>query len=709
MARPVPKPLQGLALGLGAGLLAWALSAAGLLDSAENLTWDWRARALAAPSPFTSRIKIIALDQASLDWGRVSNGLSWPWPRQVYAPIVEFCARGGAKALALDIIFSEPSPLPGDDEELGRALAAGPPSLGAVMAGQATGAETAWPAGLEGKAVSLDGAAGWRLGPGRGLEMPRALFPVTEIARGFTSLGNVQEEPDADQVIRRVAPLRAFAGRGLLSLGLALARPPASSVQDSRVLSWRPGELLVDGRVVPLDESGRAILRFRGGAGVHQKLSAAAVIQSELRLRQGEEPVLDPALLKDCYVLLGFTAPGLHDLRATPLAPLYPGTEVHATALDNLLAGDFIRPAPPWLAGVLALAWGLCAGVTGMLASRGWHSAAALALLPPLPVLTGLAAYVHGLWLPVAAPSLAALSALVGAAIWSYASEGRQRRFIKRAFHHYLSPQVIERILADPSLLRLGGERRELSIFFSDLAGFTAISERLDPHELAALLNDYLSEMTEIILAEGGTLDKYEGDAIVAFWNAPLDQPDHAPRACRAALACQARLDELQGDLAGRAGAPLRARIGINSGPVVVGNLGSRLRFDYTVLGDAANLASRLEGANKVFGSEVMVSQATRDLAGDMPFLELGLIRVVGRREPVRVFMPLTPEQAADQAGGEAFSHGLDMARQFRWEEAARQFGGCGLAPARVYEERCRQLAAQPGAAWDGVWQLSEK
>jgi adenylate cyclase len=717
MARPVPKTLQGLALGLVAGLLAWLLGWAGLLEGWENLTWSWRARALAAPSPATAQIKLIAVDQDSLDWASRENGLSWPWPRQVYVPILDFCARARAKAVALDIIFSEPSPLAGDDEELGRALAAGPPSVGAVMLGRTTGADRVWPAGWEAKTLPLEGPAGlaglagWAEGPGRALAMPRALMPVEPIARGVSALANVMEEPDPDQVVRRVTPLRSFAGRGLLSLGLAGACLPGDCAP-----AWGEAGLVIGGRAIPLDEAGRAILRYRGGPGVHQKFSAAAVIRSALLLASGQPPEIDPALLKDAYVLVGFTAPGLHDLRATPLASLYPGLEVHATALDNLLAGDFLRPAPDWALALSALLLGLAGGLAGGLASRAWQSSLAFLALTPLPALAGLAAYQAGWWWPVAAPTLAAVLALLGAVVLSFASEGRQRRFIKRAFRHYLSPEVIERLLAEPGRLSLGGERRELTIFFADLQGFTAIGERLDPHDLAALLNDYLTEMTEEVLAQGGTLDKYEGDAIVAFWNAPLDQPDHAYRACRAALACQARLARRRSDYAARAGAPLFMRIGVNSGPVVVGNLGSRTRFDYTVLGDAANLASRLEGANKLFGTWVMVSESTwtqagGGRAGQLAGRELGLLRVKGRAAPVRVYEPLDPQGASDAPALAAFAQGLALVRARRWAEAAAAFAGLEEKDpaAAVYAGRCRELAADPAQDWDGVWELAWK
>jgi len=257
----------------------------------------------------------------------------------------------------------------------------------------------------------------------------------------------------------------------------------------------------------------------------------------------------------------------------------------------------------------------------------------------------------------------------------------------------------------------LGGERRELSIFFSDLQGFSSISERLDPQDLTSLLNDYLSDMTDIILAEEGTVDKYEGDAIIAFWNAPLDQPDHALRACRAALQCQRRLQERSREFQERAGSAVRMRIGINTGVVVVGNMGSRQRFDYTVLGDAANLASRLEGANKAFGTGIMIAESTWvQTVGQIAGREIGLLRVVGRKTPVRVFEPVSSDSSFAGDRLHLFERGLACCYENRWTDALEVFLALDDDPvAAVYGRHCRQLLEDPASTWDGVWNLTQK
>jgi adenylate cyclase len=700
------RAFQGLALGLAAGLLAVLLWWSGALNPWERATWSWRARFWAEPSAYTDRVKIIALDQASLDWASENSGLGWPWPRQAYSMVLSYLQRAGARAVIFDVLFTEPSTVQGDDQDFAQAVAQAGNFVGSVFLAADTGSATTWPEGYAAKIPSLAGGPEW-LAAGPARVMPRALLPVKEIALAAKVLANVREQPDPDQVVRSATLVRGFDGRAVASLSLA------PLLMDAGEQARLQGDLLLLGdKSTRLDNQGRMLLRYRGPAGTHRKFSAAAVIQSELRLMEGGKPTIDDAsIFKDCYVFFGFTAPGLHDLRATPVDPLYPGVEVHATALDNLLAGDSLRPGPPWLAAAYTLVLAMLCGLVGVRAGKAWQSVLAFVLLPPLPLLLGFALYQAGLWWPVINATLAVGLALVGAVLLNYATEGRQKRFIKSAFKHYLSPLVIERILADPDSLRLGGERRELSILFSDLAGFTSLSEGLDPEELTALLNEYLSEMSDFILAEGGTLDKYEGDAIIAFWNAPLNQPEHALAACRAALKCQRRLAEREAEYMGRLGRPLRARIGINTGLVVVGNMGSRQRFDYTVLGDAANLASRLEGANKVFGTPLMVSEATwQKTDGKLDGRRLGRLRVVGRSQPVTVYQPLAPAGQGDPDLIRIFEEGLDLLERGQWDQALERFVSLGDDPAaKAYLARLRELFKNEEPDWDGVWNLTSK
>jgi adenylate cyclase len=702
--------LQGIGIGLAAACLAlllWHLQPRWLVR-AEAVTWDWRETVLAKPGAATDRIRLIFLDQYSLDWGK-ERGWSWPWPRQVYAPLLDFCRRGGAKAVAFDVIFSEPSGLGVDDDALlGEAIAAYPGFVGALFVGKETGGQTNWPADTPRPSFPLVGDL---RGPVARFALPRATFPIPEVAARAAVLATVFGNPDSDGVYRRLRPLSVFDGLPVPALGLGAFMAATSN----RVMSLHPASVDVGDLPlrIPVDPEGRAILRYRGPSQTHATVNAAAIIDSELSLREGKAPLIDPASFKDTYVFFGFTAPGLFDLKSSPLDPVYPGVEVHATFLDNLLSGDFVRDTPPWQAACLTFLLSLAAALAVRLGRSAWQNILVFLVLIPVPVLLGLYACTRGFWLPMAVQWIAVLPALVGALAVNYATEGKQKRFIKGAFRQYLSPVVIDELVQHPERLKLGGETRELSIFFSDVRGFTGISENLSPEQLTALLNEYLTEMTDIIYRHGGTVDKYEGDAIIAFWNAPLTQSDHAVRAVRAALECQVRLAELRPIFKERIGSELHQRIGLNSGPVVVGNMGSRQRFNYTFLGDAGNLAARLEGINKQFGTSVLISENTRNrLDSALAVREISRVQVVGRKQAVRVFEPLdTPQAEARRPLWEAFSRSLADYYAGQFDQALSGFALLEQddGPSAAYAHRCRELIAHPPAAWQGVWTMTEK
>ena len=710
------KITYGLLAGVAAVALVALLNVSGLLARWENPTADWRARLLARPSPATEQIKLILLDQYSLDWASQNLGWSWPWPREAYAVVLDYLKRCGAKIAIFDVLHTEPSAFGvADDEVLGAAIERFGSFVGAVFLGQTTAQTTTWPDTAKPNAFAVNGLDAWlNAHPAAATEMvaTAAAFPVPELTRATAWLANVREIPDEDGVFRRAIPFRMFDGQVLPSLGfagwLAGLEPPVASA------TLTADELHVAGLKVPLDASGRLILKFRGPSGTHQAFNAVEVIQSELRLLEGGSPPLtDDSIFKDKWVVFGFSAPGLKDLRPTPIAPDYPGPEIYATMLDNMLAGDFLREASPVAAWAWIFALALLAAVIASVARSGWHSGLAALILLPLPTIAGLLAWQAGIVWPVAGASVGMLLGLLGGGIVNYVLEGRQKTFIKGAFKHYLSAEVIEQIVRDPNSLKLGGERRELTIFFSDLEGFSSFSEKLSPEELTKLLNDYLTDMTDIIMDEGGTLDKYVGDAIVAFWNAPLPQADHAARAVRAAVRCQRRLAERREEYMQRTGAAVRMRIGLNTGPVVVGNMGSARRFDYTMLGDAANLASRLEGANKALGTYTMVAESTWALTQNaFPGRELGQLRVVGRSTPVRVFEPLGLAGEPPSSISAPFAAALALAQARRWAEAAQAFTAIATDDpvAKKYATKCDALAAAgPNATWDGVWSLTEK
>ncbi len=692
------KCLRGTLIGLIAGVTALLVWQLGWLESWEAPTWTWRARFFARRENPSPQVKLILLDQASLDWAQRENDWGWPWPREVYSAVSSFCARGGARVLSLDLLFTEPSVYGvSDDEALGSALRTDVP---AVLAVQPGGGRNSWPQHVPKPDLKIDMPTV--------TESENLMFPVPEVASGAAAVGHVKGVPDSDGVYRRMIPFCRFDNVEIPALGLAAWL--AVNTEFKSVVTFAE-QISLGGKQVPLDRHGSAILRFRGDGGLPQAFSAAAVIQSELRLRNDEVPSLSPEIFKDCYVFMGCSAPALLDLRPVPVNTKCPGVVLHATFVDNLLTDSFIAEATlPWIIFVV-MATAIAAAVSLTYGGRWFHAGPLAIVWLGTPVLIGFAAYAKGLWWPVAVQEIGAALGLVGALAVNYWAEGRQKAFIKQAFRHYLSGEVIEKILRDPNHLKLGGQKRELTIMFTDLAGFSTFSEKLDPVELTALLNDYLTEMTDIIMEEGGTLDKYEGDAIIAFWNAPLEQPDHAIRACRAALRCQRRLAELREVFQKRTGTILHMRAGLNTGEVVVGNMGSRKRFNYTILGDAANLASRLEGANKAFGTETMVSGSTwHQVSAMFCGRKLADLRVVGRKSAVPVY-ELTGFEGDDvPPGWETFAAGLKSFSEGDFAGAINFFSQLsGDSVAKHYVRRCEQLSTHPPSSWDGVWELTEK
>jgi len=689
------KLLRGLAVGVIAFAAAWVISRTEVLRPLEWKSWDARLRLGADPARAGRDIVILYIDQYSLDVFE-KQGVSWPWPRQMYSAVVKYLAAGQARAVFFDMIFSEPSVYGvEDDADLARTMKESD-RVFVPFTVSAAPAEDAAPDRLLAR-LALRGQA---VPPGLVKPVRSVSIPLDDILSSARGAGNVQFSPDGDSIYRRMRLVSSYKDMVLPSLPLALAEFAAG-----------PQDL----RKIPLDPSGQMIIRYHGGLGTYKNYSIAAIINSWAQIESGQKPQIPAAEFAGKVVFVAGSAPGLMDLRPSPLNPKSPGTEIHAAALDNLLRRDFIRFPAPAVSFLLML--GFCiftaVGVTHL--KRFWTILVFFILSLVLPAGAAVLGLASGYWLQFVAPVVGVLLSFIGAAVINYQTEGRQRRFIKSAFRYYLSPAVIEQVLNDPSRLRLGGEKRDITSFFSDVAGFTSISEGLKPEELVNLLNAYLSEMTDIILDTGGTLDKYEGDAIIAFWNAPLDQPDHGLRACRAALRCQRRLAEMQPDLQKRFGRGLRVRIGLNSGPAVVGNMGSASRFDYTAMGDTINLASRLEGACKAYGLPVLIGEETYLMVKEaIACREVDTLRVVGKSRPVRVYEILgetgtrTPEQAAAL---DRYHQALAAYKIKEWAKAESLFEGLGDDPlARVYTERCRGLIGNPPAGdWDGVFELKLK
>ncbi len=684
-------------VGVGVSAITIALHFLGAFQAVEWKTWDLRLRLWANAARADRNIAILLIDQYSLDVYEKEQGLAWPWPRQLYSAVIDYLLAGGARAIFFDLDFSASSRSgPEDDEDFARAMTrAGNVFLPLALSLRQEGYEEIPATKIE--PFSLPGSLFQEK------EIPEAIsasLPVLPLVESCRGVGNVVFPPDSDGVFRRLPLAFKFKGLTIPSLPLALAR----FLQDKDFLAE-----------IPLDEQGRMILHFHGPSGTYPTYSVASIINSWAQLEEGLQPQLPPQEFAGKVVFVGSSAPGLLDLRPTPLSAVCPGVEVQAVALDNLLHGDSFRHSPVFVLFVYLVFLSLFTAVASSLVTRIGFQIFFFLIALAFPLGATGVSFRSRIWLEFVAPEFAVIIAFLVSSLLNYAVEGRQRRFIKNVFSHYLSPEVIDRIMDDPSLLRLGGERREVTSFFSDVAGFTSISEKLSPEELVHFLNDYLSEMTEIILAFGGTLDKYEGDAIIAFWNAPLDQPDHALRACRAALRCQHRLAELRTKFIEMTGHEVTMRIGLNSGPAVVGNMGSGRRFDYTAMGDTINLASRLEGACKLYQVQVMAGEETYSRVKDLIVVrEVDIVRVVGRATPVRIYEILGEKGSLPDAEMEKlrlFEAGREFYLGRAWDQAMACFEKLAPDPlAKIYIQRCLSLRQDPPPEdWDGVFVITQK
>ncbi len=563
------------------------------------------------------------------------------------------------------------------------------------------------PPGLAGarfeEAVLLDRPDSLR--PPRAVEGVVTALPL--LATATTGAGALNIDRDLDGKVRRVPLAIERGGQLYAPMGLWIAARVAGGARAPAPLGYLSGDEVVQlgERKLPVDRRAGAMIGWLGAGRRFPVVSAAALLDGSLA----------PTALRDKAVLVGYVD-AARDRISTPFDPAMPGVELHATLADNALHGGLLRLAPGWVTVLSVALLGLLCTLLQLRAlrsRRAWFGAAGAGVL--LLAFVGIAQwlFVDGLVIATALPAAALLLVTAAATTAALVTEGRERAVLRQAFGQYVSTELVEQIVENPDLARLGGQRRELSILFSDIRGFSQLSEGMDPQDLSTLLNDYLTPMTSIVLQERGMLDKYIGDAVMAVYGAPLPLPDHAARACASALRMQAALDELNAGFHAAGRPELHVGIGINSGEVSVGNMGSELRFDYTVLGDAVNLSSRLESLTKEFGGAILVGEQTRALAGDeFVFRELGAVRVKGRGGAVRVYelcgsrerssvdadTAARWQRAIDAMRASAFADAVTMLAQLQQERPD------DAALAKLLERAQDLAATPPDGEWDGVY-----
>lgn len=525
--------------------------------------------------------------------------------------------------------------------------------------------------------------------------------------------GYFNVSPDIeDGTIRRVPMVIKYRDMYFPSLDLQMIRryygnePIRMVVKEGGIEGFALGK-----KWIQTARDGTIMINYRGPANTFPHYSVYDVIEHKIEKEK----------LRHKIVLLGATETGIYDLRTTPFGTAFPGVEVHANLIDNILSEDYLYQSDfiQFLSFLMILFSGLIIGLilTKLRALQG--------LILSMTYLVGY--FTGNLWLLYNERTWTSFVYVLGVIVvnwfaivlFKFFGEEKDKRFIKGAFQQYLSPKVIDRLVDDPGLLKLGGEKREITAFFSDVQGFSTISESLSPEELVELLNEYLTAMTDIIMKYDGTVDKFEGDAVIAFFGAPITYSDHAARACLASLEMQQKLIEMRANWNEQGKHQLHVRIGLNTGFMVVGNMGSAYRMDYTMMGDGVNLAARLEGVNKQYGTYTMISEFTYAEAKEhIEVRELDMIRVVGKNEPVRIYEVLGKKgevSAEQKKATRYFSKGLQLYRSQNWGEAAKYFAHANKlydqdAASKEFFDRCKNFEKNnPGRDWDGVYQMATK
>lgn len=685
-----------------------------VLDRLDDLIYDTRLR-LTMPGTLDERIVIVDIDEKSM--AAVGR---WPWPRDRVAALLDrLFDEQQVRVVGMDTVFAEPDP--GRDEVLARALQGRPVVLGYYFTsdreGHASGqlpAPVLRQADLQGRRVAL---TRW---DGYGANLP-GLVAAAPQAGFFNAI------TDRDGAVRSL-PLLAAHGEGIHeSLVLALYRrllgmpvvAPGFSPQPwlSEAYEGLQSVRLIRGdrvAAIPVDGRGAALVPFRGEGGprggAFTYIPAADVLQGRLA----------PGSLQGRIVLLGFTAPGLLDLRATPVGEAYPGVEVHASLLSGLLDGRL--PVRPDYARGVEFAVLLAVGLAlALLLPRLGAARGALFSLGVLAAVTGLnhALYAsHGLVLPLASALVLTVLVFGLHMSWGYLVEGRAKRQLAQVFGTYVPPELVTEMLRSPERYGMAATTREMTVMFCDMKGFTAIAETMEPQQLQALLNEVFSRLSAVVSRHRGTIDKYMGDCLMAFWGAPLETPGHARLAVEAALAIVAEVEALNREHRRRGLPEIGLGVGLSTGPMCVGDMGSDIRRSYTVIGDAVNLGARLEGLSRVYGVDIVASERTRELAPGFAWQQIDLVRVKGKAQAVAIHTPLG--HGAD--GGPVPEDELAEWDGFLRAWRARDWDACEALLAHLlrrnekkilYRHWAERVAlarqAPPGPDWDGATDFTIK
>ena len=709
--------LKALIVGGGAALLVAFITyyiAPGPFQAFENNLYDMRVRFENGMAdeldPDDTGLILIMIDERSLDaYGQ------FPWPRDYHGRLARQLVDWGATAVFFDVILEEEAREPEVDVQLSRDFgyagvvytAMAMKERGSLFFGSGIDEERIKedaPRSL----IPLERIEGSELLP----DLSSSMFlegPTSRLARSSFGHGLVNIFPDEDGVLRR-QPLFIRDGHVVVpTTALRLFIDVMGiNYEDIRIV---PGDAVYAGsHVFPVDNQGRYHIKWYPNEDYYYPYREFPYYDVLERRMPGE-------FFTGKVCIVGPTAAALEDLKATPSALALPGVKIHTTLFSNLERGENVTTMDRSLAILITFVLGVLVAWFA-LRFRTIAGMAVTALLILAGVVAAFYVYIKWTyWAELFRVNLGLIGCYTSAMVYRYVTEERQKRVIKGAFQQYVSPDVVNEMIQDPDKLKLGGERRELTVLFADIQGFTSFSEQLDPEELTNFLNIFLTQMTHRIFDHQGTVDKYIGDAIMAIFGAPIYFDDHAVKGIEAALGMREELENIQKEWQNTLPETFDLKLGLNTGPMVVGNMGSDVRFDYTVLGDNVNLAARLEALTRQYGVSLLISESTREPLGD-DFLvrEIDSVRVKGKKKPVRTFEVLarsgSEKDTEDKRRlAEGFAEALEFYRAQQWDAARKGFARFGDDPASaIFLDRCDLLEKEPpGEGWDGVWTMKTK
>ncbi len=662
---------------------------------------------------------IVAIDQNSLNFFQ-QQGILWPWPREMYGIATEYLHSCGARAIVYDIIFDSPDidRLNSSAELSDSSFARQMQISGRVILAAQMQDSTHFASGFA--ITQFRHSFHYSVPDNLVREYPRITLPIAQFQCTMAHAGAVNFFTDTDGVCRRLPLLFRYDGRIIPYMALAATLLYANV--DSVGFDTQQHALTVGTRQIPIDKDGFFNVYWYGRGGVNgafKYIAFAQLIQDYLVRMNGETPAINPDIFKDKVVFIGATAAGLLDLKTTPMSTLepFPGVEVYATIFSNIIRGDYIREASFWV-------WWLILGVVLALLVffwqrlKVWQAALITLFIVVIPLLLALVLFQqYKLFFPAILSEVNILLSVLIVLSVNYLTEGREKRLIKKVFNRYLHPAVVETLTKNPEKLEMGGKEIIATVMFTDLQGFTGISELFTPPEIVQFLNQYFEKVAQIVFENNGMLDKYTGDGIMAVFGAPLETDQHALMACEAALGFK-KLSALTIN-AKNQNIPLITRIGINSGNFVVGNIGSSSRMDYTAIGDTVNLSARLEGVNKIYGTQNIISESTYAFVKDHYLCRtLDYIRVKGRDKPLTIYSVIGRRDQVDESTLlllELHEQALSLYRQNDFKAAAEAFSRLSEhfptdPVAKVFQKRCFQLQQDANLIdADGVFNITVK